>query len=231
MVSLERYLWDVFAQRQQAVGLFFDLEKAYGTIWYHQDLYRIGLRGKLPIFVSKYLTDLRILVRIGTTLSNEFYPEEGVPTGGVLAVTCFGLKFNELTSCIGRDIFRALCWWPGDVFLWALPGYHRETFTAGSKCHAGMGNKEWFQVCGPQVQSCTFHCTLIPASEAPHCEDWKHTSVSGAVNKVPWAVMGLAPSFKKHISVLKTQCKEALNLVGVVAYLKWGGDRNTLLVL
>ena len=38
-------------------------------------------------------------------------------------------------------------------------------------------------------------------------------------------------SFKKHISVLKTQCKEALNLNRVVAHLKWGGDRNTLLML
>ena len=35
LVSLERYLWDAFAQRQQAVGLFFDLEKAYEAIWHH----------------------------------------------------------------------------------------------------------------------------------------------------------------------------------------------------
>ena len=38
-------------------------------------------------------------------------------------------------------------------------------------------------------------------------------------------------SFKKHISVLKTQCKQALKLIRVVAHLKWGGDRDTLLML
>ena len=38
-------------------------------------------------------------------------------------------------------------------------------------------------------------------------------------------------SFMIHISVLKTQCKEALNLMWVVAHLKWGGDRDTLLML
>ena len=27
----------------------------------------------------------------------------------------------------------------------------------------------------------------------PHCEDLKHTSASGGVHKVPWAVVGLAP--------------------------------------
>ena len=111
LVSLERYLQDAFAQRQQAVGLFFDLEKAYETTWQYgiiRDLRRIGLRGRLPVFVSEYLRDRRIRVRIGTTLSDEFYPEEGVPTGGVLAVTCFGLRINELPSCIAKDIFKAL---------------------------------------------------------------------------------------------------------------------------
>ena len=38
-------------------------------------------------------------------------------------------------------------------------------------------------------------------------------------------------SFKKHISVLKPQRREALNLIRVVAHLKWGGDRDTLLIL
>ena len=52
LVSLERYLRYAFAQRQQAVGLFFDLEKAYETTWQYgilRDLHRIGLRGRLPV--------------------------------------------------------------------------------------------------------------------------------------------------------------------------------------
>ena len=55
LVNLERYLWDAFAQRQQAVGLFFDLEKAYETTWQYgiiRDLHRIGFRGRLPVFLD-----------------------------------------------------------------------------------------------------------------------------------------------------------------------------------
>ena len=62
----------------------------------------------MAVFVSEYLRDRRIRVRIGTTVSDGFYPEEGVPTGGVLAVTYFGMKINELPSCIAKDIFKAL---------------------------------------------------------------------------------------------------------------------------
>ena len=43
--------------------------------------------------------------------------------------------------------------------------------------------------------------------------------------------MGFAPLFKKCFRVLKTECKEALNFIRVVAHLKWGGDRDTLLML
>ena len=35
LVSPERYLRDAFAQRHQAVGLFFDLKKAFETTWHH----------------------------------------------------------------------------------------------------------------------------------------------------------------------------------------------------
>ena len=141
LVSLERYVRDAFATKQQAVSLFFDLEKAYETTGQYgiiRDLHRIGLRGRLPVFVSEYLRDRRIRVRIGTTLSDEFYPE-GVPTGGVLAVTCFGIKINELPSHIAMDILRAL--FVDDLailFLWALPRYHRNTSTAVCKCHTGV---------------------------------------------------------------------------------------------
>ena len=90
---------------------FFDLEKAYETTWQYgimRDLHRAGLGGRLPIFVSEYLKDRKFKVRVGVTLSDEFGTDEGVPTGGVLAVTCFGLKINDLPRHIPPDIFRAL---------------------------------------------------------------------------------------------------------------------------
>ena len=75
------------SNQSQFIRNVFDLEIA--CLW---DLHKIGLRSRLPIFESEYLRDRQILVRIGTALADEFYPEEGIPTGGVLAVTCFGLQ-------------------------------------------------------------------------------------------------------------------------------------------
>ena len=166
LVSLERYLRDAFAQRQQAVGLFFDLEKAYETTWQYgiiRDLHRIGLRCWLPVFVSEYFRDRRIGVRFETTLSDEFYPEEGVPTGNVLAVTCFGLKINELPSCIGKHIFKAL--FVDDL---AICFRGRSLATIERPSTAGRNGRQGM-VSGLQPTSAnrTFHCSPVSSSETP----------------------------------------------------------------
>ena len=200
LVSLERYLRDAFTQRQQAVGLFFDLEKAYETTWRYgilRDLHRIGLRGRLPVFVSEYLRDRRIRVRIGTTLSDEFYPEEGVPTGGVLAVTCFGLKIYELPSCIAKDIFKAL--FVDDLAICfrgrsldTLERYLQQAVNAIHEWATRNGFRFATHKC--KVMHFTFHCTtLSPPSPPPPPPPLWGLETSGGVHKAPWAVVGLAP--------------------------------------
>ena len=97
-------------------------------------------------------------VRIGTTLSDELSPEDGVSTCVVLTVTRFGLMINELSTCIARDIFRAP--FVGDLFSWALPGHHREIFTAGKK----MPNRNGQQgmILGLQPTNANSYISLHP---------------------------------------------------------------------
>ena len=64
-----------------------------------------------------------------------------------------------LLYCQGH-LQSTLCRWPSDLFSRTLSGHHREIFTAGSECHTWMSDKEWLQVCNPQVQSHTFHFSL-----------------------------------------------------------------------
>ena len=234
LVSLERYLRDAFAQRQQTIGLFFDLEKAYETTWQYgiiRDLYRIGLWGRLSIFVSEYLRDCRIRVRIGTTLSDEFYPEEGVPTG-VLAATCFGLEINELPSCIARDIFRALF---VDDLAVCFHGRSLDTIERHLQ-QAVNAIQEWetrnsFRFAAHKCKVVHFTAPRSRAQRPPSVRIGNTLLLVEESTKFFGLWWDSHLSFKKHISVLKTKCKEALNLIRVVAHLKWGGDRDTLLIL
>ena len=231
LVSLERCVLDAFARKQQAVGLFFDLEKAYETTWQYgiiRDLHRIGLRGRLLVFVSEYLRDRRIWVRIGNTLSDEFYPKEGVPTGAVLAVTCFGLKINELPSVIAMDIFRAPF---VDDLVICFRGHSLDTIESHLE-PAVNAIQEWATRNG--FRFAAHKCKVVHFTAPWRKAQRPHTiRISDALLPVEESAKFLGLwwdshlSFKKHISALKTQCKEALNLIRVVAHSKWGGDRDT----
>ena len=72
LVHLETFVREAFVNKQHAVAIFFDLEKAYDTIWKYgimKDLVDAGLRGRLPIFIGNFLKDRQFQVRTGTHLS------------------------------------------------------------------------------------------------------------------------------------------------------------------
>ena len=55
---------NAFVGRKHLVSIFFDLEKAYDTTWKHGillDLYKTGLRGRLPMFICDFFYPIVIL--------------------------------------------------------------------------------------------------------------------------------------------------------------------------
>ena len=107
LVRLESFLRDAFLNKQEVVSIFFNLEKAYDTTWKHgilKDLYEAGLRGRMPIFISKFLENRNFRVRLGSTISDPFGQEIGVPQGSILSVTLFSLKINSLAKILNKDV-------------------------------------------------------------------------------------------------------------------------------
>ena len=76
LVRLETFIRDAFIQNQHLVAVFFDLQKAYDTTWkcgILQDLYDMGLRGNLPIFIGKFLSDRTFQVHLGTIYPIKYF--------------------------------------------------------------------------------------------------------------------------------------------------------------
>ena len=85
--------------------MFFDLEKAYDTTWRYgilKDIHKLGLRGRLPTFIENFLADRAMQVRVGSSMSDYYDPEQGVPQGGVLSTTLFSIKINGIVKCLGN---------------------------------------------------------------------------------------------------------------------------------
>ena len=124
-----------------------------------------------------------------------------------------------------------LCRWLGDLFSRTLSGHHRDIY---SRQWMPYRNGRQRMASGLQPTSAKSYISLHHGVgfRDPPIVRIGNTRLPVEESKIfleLWWDSHL--SFKKHISVLKTQCKEALNLIRVVVHLKWGGDRDTLLIL
>ncbi|KAG1658849.1 RNA-directed DNA polymerase from mobile element jockey [Nymphon striatum] len=101
LVRFETLVREAFVRREHLAAVFFDLEKAYETTWKYgilRDLFNSGLRGRMPIFINNFLHHRKFRVRVGTTFSDRFGLEMGVPQGSILSVTLFSLKINDIVN-------------------------------------------------------------------------------------------------------------------------------------
>ena len=111
LVRLETFIREAFVHRQHCVSVFFDLQKAYDTTWRYgilRDLYTYGVRGRMLRCIQSFLTERTFQVRLGSTLSDVFCQENGVPQGGVLSVTLFAVKINGLAKVIPPSVSYSL---------------------------------------------------------------------------------------------------------------------------
>jgi len=107
LVRLETFIRETFVQKQHAVAVFFDLEKAYDTTWncgIMKDLFDAGLRGRLPLFIQGFLQNRQFQVRLDSHLSDSFNQEMGVPQDSILSVILFALKINSIVKNLSPGV-------------------------------------------------------------------------------------------------------------------------------
>lgn len=112
LVRFETTLREAFARKKQVLAVFFDLEKAYDTTWKHgilSDLHDLNLRGRLPIFISNFLSDRRFRVKSGNQVSDPYPQENGVPQGSILSPMLFNLKINNIMKSVAPNANASLC--------------------------------------------------------------------------------------------------------------------------
>ena len=176
-----------------------------------KDLHDAGLRGRMPIFISKFLANRTFSVRIGSTLSYMFNQEEGVPQGSILSVTLFSLKINSIVNCLRRDIECSLY---VDDFLICYRAKHMPTIERQLQlCLNRLQNwadENGFKFSRTKTVSMHF-CQLrklhqdptlfLNGSEIPVVKEYKFLGI----------VFDSRLSFIPHITKLKIKCQKALN--------------------
>ena len=233
LVRLESFIRDAFIKKEHCVAIFFDLEKAYDTTWKYgimKDLHDIGLRGRLPNFISHFLSDRSFNVRIGSTLSDTFEQEQGVPQGSILSPTLFNIKINNIVKCV-NDTDSSL--YVDDFGIFYKSKNMENIEFRLQRCLNKVetwATENGFKFSKTKTQ-CVHFCQLrglhpdpvlnIYGSPIPVVEEAKFLGL----------LFDKKLSFIPHIKALKAKCLKALDVLKVLSNTNWGGDRSVLLNL
>ena len=72
LIRLESFIRDSFLKGNHVVSVFFYLEEAYDTVWKHgviRDLHKVGLRGRMPMFIKNSLSNRVFRVHLKSVFS------------------------------------------------------------------------------------------------------------------------------------------------------------------
>jgi len=235
LVQLETSIRDSIANNNHLIAIFFDLQKAYDTAWRHgvlRKLWQYGMRGNLLHFMSNFLNDRYIRVRVNRATSTLRPTTEGVPQGSVLSCTCFLIAINDIAEKLPVSVSKALY---VDDFAIYISGKRSDAMKRQLQL-ALNALQQWTGTTGfsfSPSKTATMHICRVRGClkqspelvldniTLPHVAEYKYLGV----------LLDSSLTWRPHINNLRRSCGKTLNLLKCIANSSHGADRKTLLRL
>ena len=235
LIRLESFIRQAFSNGEHLTAVFFDLEKAFDTTWKFgimKDLHDLNLRGNLPKFIENFLKNRSFHVKVGTTLSDPFEQEEGVPQGSILSPLLFEIKINSIAKTLKPDIKGSLY---VDDFLICYKS-RGKIESIDRQLHQQLKTLEqWTNENGfkfSPTKTVTVHfCRKTSCIKRPELHLYGNQLPVKEETRFLGVILDKKLSFRSHIKDLKTRCKQSLNALKIFSNPEWGGDTDTLLHL
>ena len=221
-----------FRKREHLVAVFFDLEKAYDLTWRYNILDKMhqwGFRGRLPRYIVSFLSDRSFRVKMGSVISQRHTLENGIPQGSTLSVILFAIAVNDIACGIDNTIGKSL--YVDDLAIYASGdkiGKLNNVLQTAIDTIVQNADKTGFKLSLTKT-SCMHFCRL----RKPHYDPLLYVKGKNVKCVDSFKFLGLhfdaKLNWRYHVDNLIMSCKRKLNLLKVIAGIKWGGDANTLL--
>ena len=215
-------------------ALFFDIEAAYDTTWRFgilMKLHKYGIRGRMGHFLSSFLSDRYFRVRVGNSLSERHPQVNGVPQGGVLSVSLFGVMINDIVDFISPSIGRAL--FVDDFAIWinasSTRALERQLQLSVTRLETwGLLNGFKFST----AKTVLVHfCRYRRPCRDPIVRLYGEIIPVRPEAKFLGIMMDSRLTYKLHLKQLRDKCTRALNVMKCAARTSYGADRSTLMLL
>jgi ribonuclease HI len=202
-----------------------------GNMEFVTDLYDLNFRGRLPLFISDFLSNRHFKVKMNSTISDSFTQETGVPQGSILSPVLFNIKINNIVKSVIGNANTSLF---VDDFAIYIEGKHLPYLERSMQLCINRVQK-WVSQNGFKFSDTKTICVHF------HKQRNLHAEPSISLNNIPIKVKREATflgitfdqklSFAPHIKSLKNKCLRALNILRVLGHTDWGADKEILLKL
>uniref|UniRef100_A0A8C6LHB5 Reverse transcriptase domain-containing protein n=1 Tax=Nothobranchius furzeri TaxID=105023 RepID=A0A8C6LHB5_NOTFU len=215
--------------KESVVDVFFDIEKAYDTMWREGLLNKIrkmGINGQMFEWIKNFLMGRLIQVRIGIVLSEKFPVENGTPQGSTVSPLLFSLMINYVFNGIkdGMGFSR----FADDGAIWKR-GENVKFIV--KKLQEAIGKVEewsykWFKFSVEKTKTMFFTRKKVR-------EDLKLKLYSQELERVnKFKFLGIwfdeRITWGVHIQSIMDKSKKVLNIMRCLVGSEWGADRKSM---
>ena len=211
-----------------------NLEKAFDLVWHKGLVHKMknmGLKDNILSFVSDFLNDRSIKVRIGSPLSRSHKLENGTPQGSVISPFLFLIMINDIevpenNTRLSLYVDDSATWKTGSN----LTSFVRDVQTYVDKIVKCFNN--WgFKLSADKTVAIRF------TKRRNTRLDEVKLYVNGKAIKMQTTVKFLGvifdhhTSWRAHIDYVADRCNKRLNLLRVMAGTRWGASKSVLLIV
>lgn len=111
LILFENDVKKALLMKEYLIAVFFDIEKAYDTLWREGlliKLNKIGVGGRMYNWILDFLFERTFQVRIGEEMSASNDILNGTPQGSVISPILFNLMINDIFEKLNPNIGKAL---------------------------------------------------------------------------------------------------------------------------
>ena len=232
LLRLQTFVKENRALRRHTAAIFFDLKKAYDTIWKYgliRDLPLYNVRGHLAKYICNFLKDRTFRVKVGTSLSPIREQREGVPQGSVLSCSLFLLAINSIASVIPPDTNGSL--FVDDIMIFASsarqPLLERRLQLAVNRIEkwATEHGLKFAQTKTVGIYFRSHHQIIRPPSITIYNEPITFNNQA----KFLGMTIDSKLTWNNHITHLKAECIKRTQALKCLSHRAWGADRTSML--
>lgn len=209
--------------------IFLDITQAFDSVQHHlllRKLRLLNLDGNMLCFMTHFLNNRKIQVRVSDIPSPPHLVQHGVPQGSVLSPTLFSIMLDGIFHSCSHHIEYSM--FADDCALW----------TSGTDMHACIAHlqsaldaiSEWSDTWGLNLSVSKMKAMVFTRSNTPPPPLHLHNTPLDYTpfHKFLGIIFDHRYTFKHHIHSLRDRCSKDLRILRIAAGSGWGADLLTL---